>query len=364
MVSAHSYRKIRKQSEQYARCSAGKETKAPQRSGNTTGNGFLRHRFLPVRENKYPVLRQQRKTEREFFASLSHLANLYGFHLPQVAQHPFPFNITAAYNQAKERLKQLAPNLQLIIIQNETHTACLATVSVYNTGTTLYYVPVRPLIDLLKVKERRPAAQLILSIFSYLYHIVKLPYHRDESSYLSYCYEAMTEWYLDSGEWEKEDYKHNLQQLKTMRKGGDTIRKKISPLTHLNQFENRLKKFTPADNCETELLQLATEAFSLWQSNTQRSIFDSIPEQLLDPETDERITADRYLSFFWDSEDNIYESLMEYINSDLQEYGVIDEPVSIQFFDTPQHEPSHDLSFEINLFKLIDDLCTILNKLV
>lgn len=363
MVSAPTYRKIHSGTEQVAGCSTGKKAKTTQCANGDAGYGFLKHRFLPVRENKYALLQNRKAVDGEFFASLSNLAELYEFTPPDVSQQPYPVNIAIAYCQAKAILKIVSSDIHLIIVNDDNHIASLATVTVYNTGTTLYYIPVRPLYDLIKSGQNKQEVQLILSIFAYLYHIAKIPYYRDCSTYLFYCYDAISEWYLDSGEWDKEDYKENIRHLKTLRKGGDSIRKKMNQAIHLNQFEKRLKTFIPSGDTEIALLELATTAFDLMQTYPGRSIFDSIPESLIDPETDERITADRYLSFFWDSEDNIYDSLMEYVNSDLQEYGVIDEPVSMQFFDVPQDKPYHNLQFENKLFGLIENLCTVLNKL-
>lgn len=319
---------------------------------------------MPVSEgNHRELFSQQDQLEREFFTSLSNLANVYKFSLPDVSEKPFPYNVAYAYREAKEVLKEINPNLNLFIVQDEHRLACISTILNFDTGTILYYIPIRPLVDLLKFKKRQPVSDLILSIFSYLYQIVKIPYHRDNYSYLYYVYDVMTEWYVETGDWSRDEVKHHIQEINAMKKKGDVIHKMISAVIHLNEFNERLARFVPTNSFESELLEIANRIYSLWKSHPKRSIFDNIPEGLFNPEIEERVNAESYISFFWDSNGLIYDNLMEYVNSDFQECGVIEEPVSIQFFDTIQTGSTHDLSFETSLFALFEDLCTVLNKL-
>ncbi|MBW7892922.1 MAG: hypothetical protein H3C48_18230, partial [Chitinophagaceae bacterium] len=105
--------------------------------------------FAPVREDKYPELRNYRQVERAFFDSLKNLAALYEFALPDVAGHPFPLNIAHAYRYAREKVQAMRKDLQLIISHGPKSPATLTTFATYDIGLTLYYVPVRPLYDLL-----------------------------------------------------------------------------------------------------------------------------------------------------------------------------------------------------------------------
>jgi len=47
---------------------------------------------------------------------------------------------------------------------------------------------------------------------------------------------------------------------------------------------------------------------------------------------------------------------METVNCELQEYSEIDEPISMQLFDEPQNQITHDLSFEQEFFDLLNEL--------
>ncbi|PMX76362.1 hypothetical protein C1Y21_34515, partial [Pseudomonas sp. MPR-R2A3] len=54
----------------------------------------------------------------------------------------------------------------------------------YQTGSTLYYIPVMPLFEMLHDPKRKRTAHLLVSVCSYLYHIADIPYYRQENSYL------------------------------------------------------------------------------------------------------------------------------------------------------------------------------------
>lgn len=64
----------------------------------------------------------------------------------------------------------------------------------YNTGATLYYIPVIPLYQMLRNKNRKKTGLLLLSVCTYLYRIADIPYYRQEDSYLYWIYEMLTEW--------------------------------------------------------------------------------------------------------------------------------------------------------------------------
>lgn len=344
------------------RCRHRKKATTTQRTRSFIGNGFLNYSFPAVRENN-AALQNAVQVETEFFKSLAHLTNLYKIALPINTEYPFPLNIAEVYKRVKDMLNQVNPLLELIIIQDDNHAACLATVDSLTIGNTLYYIPVQAVYRLLKKKANMPMVRLILSVFAYLYQVVRIPYYRDSSSYMHYCYERMIEWYFDSSELTKKELQENQREFNQLRKGGDRVLNEIRKAIHLRTFGKRVAKFIPKDNWESSLLQVAATALTLWQSAPQRPVFSSIPEGLLYPEIEERLRPDCYLSFYWESNDHLYSMLMEYINSDLQEYGVIDEPVSIQLFDSPQCMASHDLQFEKKLFQLMDDLCELLNKI-
>jgi hypothetical protein len=337
------------------------ETKAENRPGGFDRNGFLKHRFIPVTDGQQEQLRQQEAVESDFFRSLSDLADLYLFTPLDVSGNVYPDNIRCAFRHAQLHVKAASPDVTLIVLQEENHPATLATFKPLNLPTTLYYVPVRPLWDLLQDTGQEPLAALLLSVFSYLYNVVRVPYYRDSSSYLYSTYEMISEWVEeDPDSLDTEDYEAQVVNLEAASGYGDQFREMLLDPSHLAVFEQRLNTFRPKDEQEKQLQQVCRKYFDLYQAYPGRSIFDNIHEGLYMPQEEERIYPEQYLSFFWAYDDCIYDSLFETVNAELQEKSVMDEPLALQLFDQPQLLEVYQLDFEEQLFELIEELNSLL----
>jgi hypothetical protein len=109
----------------------------------------------------------------------------------------------------------------------------------YNTGATLFYIPVSPLYRILHDPKRKANAHLLLSVCAYLYHIADIPYYRQEASYLYWMYEMMNDWV------EQDDYTEEtevyLSEIKQAEFIGDFIEQRIYNRINLTVFEQRLK---------------------------------------------------------------------------------------------------------------------------
>jgi len=345
------------------RCRAQDQT--PERTGGAGGHGFLNRRFAPLMEDETGLLKRRREMERDFNRSLQYLCSLYRVPVPSLQNQPFPLNIATAYEEIKAQLSTLAPGLELVVIEKEGSSATLATVQTYSTGTTLYYIPVRPLVDLLADPARQSEAELLLYVYAYLYHVADIPWFLHTGSFLDYTYEMLESWYTDDPEpGEEVATLERLAIFERMRSGGDALQKRLQPLRKLRGWRKCLRAFTPSSSAGQSLQKVAQSAWELYKAYPGRGIWESIQPELIDAEYDERIRPDHYLSFFWDSEDDLYDTLMDTINTSLQECIEADEPVSLQVFDQPQTAAIHSLDFEQKLFALIDDLCTALNKIV
>lgn len=354
---------------QKVRPAAGRRRRAqnqtPKRTGGTGGHGFLTHRFAPVTEDKDGILKNKVKMEREFLQSLQHLCSLYQIPAPSLKNQSFPLNILTAYREVQQHFATLAGGLELVVIETDHQTTSLATVQTYSTGTTLYYIPVRPMADLLADHTRQPEAELLLYVYAYLYHVVDIPWFLHTGNFLDYTYEMLEAWYMDSPEpGEEEATLETLAIFERMRSDSDALQKKLHTMRKLRGWSKCLRAFNPSSPAGQSLKKVAQSAWELYKAYRGRSIWKSIEPDLLYPEYDERIRADYYISFFWDSEDDLYDTLMDTINTSLLEYGVADEPVSLQVFDQPHTAVTHSLDFEQKLFTLIDDLCTVLNELL
>jgi len=362
MATASKYRTTGRLPRQAARQRRDKKKETQIRPAEFNGYGFLKTGFLPVTDTVREELKCTGKIEREFFTSLSNIAALYGFHPLDVRGKVFPYNILLAYHHAEAQVKKANPALQLIIIQDKEHAACLATVKQMDTGATLYYVPVKPLYELLQDKENKKSAELLLSVYTYLYQVAGIPYYRDSSSYMYYTYEMMDEWIKDNpADWDEDDFTAQVSCLNSLSYYGNIIRRKIRNAYNLQQFEKRVSQYRPKTADEEKLQELSRNFLSLYQQFPNRSIMDNIHDRIIEPQKDERIYPDQYISFYWDYKDCLYQSLFETVNMELQEKEVTEEPLSIQLFDKPQEKiQTHEMEFEIRFFDLLHELNDLL----
>ena len=154
------------------------------------GNDYLNHSFAPVQSEVYPGLHDTKQVQTAFFKSLKNLSVLYDLEYNRDHSIPYPDNMIYAFQKATKALATKS-DLDLVLIQNEQHIATVTTVKYFEINHTLYYIPVASLQRLLKDDAKMETANLILSIFSYLYKVHEIPYFTDDSSYLYYVYDRM-----------------------------------------------------------------------------------------------------------------------------------------------------------------------------
>lgn len=335
---------------------AAKQTS--QRTPISNANGFLNHCFRPFWGINIPSWKQ---AEQEFFNSISNICSLYGWPLPEITGIAFPQNVTGAYHQIKERL--IEQKMDCIIFRDNKRKACLATVKGYDTGYTLYYIPVRPLWLLLQNKEQEELSRIILLLFRYLYHIAGVPYYREES-YLYNQYETLTDWLENDldGDEEEQYREHQVQQMKLLKDAGDELFPLIAKSFKVTELNQAIKEYEQNKQQDINATKLAEDFLNLYNDYPSRSLHSSMQKQLLHPDQSDYIYLEQYLSFFWSSNDCFYDTLMDMINSELQEMGFQEEPVSIQYFDQPQEKEIHNFEFEQRFFQLADRLSELLNQ--
>ncbi len=362
METTSAIRKVRSLPRQAKGCRSDQKAEAKSRPCKFSGHGFLKHRFLPLTDISVGLLKGRVIMETEFFASLSNLAAIYNFEPLKVTNSVYPLNISNAFRHAASAVRSVNADLTLMMIQDGTHNACLATAKPYDLRSTLFYIPVRPLCDMLTHDRDRPLADLLFSVYAYLYKVVKVPYYRDNCTYLNGTYEMMKEWLEDSaGEYEEEDHKEQVASFDLLYQYGDKVKAEIEQPAHLNSFEMRLRQFKPVDEKEQQLHKVCRKFFALYSDHPERAVFDNVHEGIIEPQEEDRIYTEQLVSFFWDYGDSLYGSLLETINCEFQEKGITDEPTAMQLFDVPQQAVSlHQLDFEERLFELITELIDLL----
>jgi hypothetical protein len=252
------------------------------------------------------------------------------------------------------------PEMSLMLIKTDNGKYAFASYSELNTGTCLYYIPVRPFWDRCLAKDR--SAPLMTSVMAYLYQVAGIASYTDPYSYLNGCYEALEYWWADDeglSARERAAIDHAFQRAA---EGGRAVIKRIARISHLKQFRNRLAKFKPASPWEEELLALATAFHVLYQKYPVGKMDKNGGIELGEiGEDDFTVTPAQYLSFVWDLTDDLADPLLTHVNGDLQEAARIIEPMSMQIFDRPQKRVTVSLEYEATLFDLISDLCDLLN---
>lgn len=370
-TTAPTANRVRTLDEQNKRCQRNPKGQIQVCSDQRASNGFLRTTFLPrlkQTETAPPCKRNILKIERDFYKSLSQMAKHYKVEPIPTKNFEYPYNIAIALSDIEQKLKNKIVCCDAIrLVQDKTKTYFISEER-YSTGSTLYYIPVVPLYTMLKDKSRKKIANLILSVFSYLYHIADIPYYRQENSYLYWQYEMLTDWVEEDEENADTDYyKLELQQAKSI---GDEMEQKLFNPINLQRFEQRLNTIIPKDEFEGECLKMAVEANQLYQEYPSASIFRNAQRSATDPDEEDengyeddenRLTMDKYISFYADSKGSLSDNLYDTVNNEFNEYGEIQEPAISKCFDG---SPITDntLDFEIRLFTLLDNLIYLLNN--
>ncbi|RUT70210.1 hypothetical protein D0817_10325 [Flavobacterium cupreum] len=345
------------------RCGRGSKRQTQVSPCGNVANGFLKTAFLPrLRETQTVQACTERvKTESDFYQSLSKLAEHYKIEPMQTCQFQYPYNIALAMWDMEEKLTQSVLNWQEIRLVQDSKKTYFISEEKYSTGTTLYYIPIEPLYQMLHDPKRKRNAQLLISVCSYLYHIADIPYFRQENSYLYWMYEMHKEWVEQDDETdENEAYKLEFEKAKFI---GDCIEQKIFNPMSLQVFGQRLDTFKRSDAFDHECWQIACNAFVLYTEYPKASIYRNAPMREQDPDNDdddnETIGMEKYISFISHTKGWLYENLAESINNEFNEYAEMQEPTICKSFDK-KGITENSLDFENRLFALLDDMCSLL----
>ena len=335
------------------------ERQAEVRTNSNATNGILKCTFLPKLKTAQSVEACQ-KTERDFYKSLSKLSNHYSIEPMQTKDFEFPYKMALAMWDMENKVKRTNSNWDGFRLVKDSRKTYFISEERYNTGTTLYYIPVVPLFKMLKDPKRKKTAQLLLSVCSYLYHIAQIQYYRQEESYLYWLYEMMNDWVEQDEETEEtESYKSGLRNAEYI---GEKMEQKLFNRSNLKVFEQRLNRFKSVDMFDKECWQVACNAFALCTEYPNTTIFSNatLPEKdPYDNDENEIIGMEKYISFIADTKGWLYESLSDTINNEFNEYGAMAEPTISKRFDGSEI-PTANLDFENRLFGLLNDLSGIL----
>lgn len=332
------------------------------RSTHHASYDFLSQSFRPLSHFRGFQRSKTDKVEAQFFHSLGHLAKRFGLRTDSTKEESFPSNLLSAFQQAKEQLEKKSPRTDLIITEYKGETL-LATVEQLGIDHTLYYTSLNAL-DWLHQREDIPSFDLMLSIFAYLHQTVGMPLSTG-NDFLSGCYDAIADWLENSKDEyeEEEEWKENRRLITAMRRKRPILEKAVRDPANLAAFADRLRNYQPANKTQEQFKKIAAGFRQLQQQYPGHSFYRNIQSDHIDEPEEELAWPDHYFSFFWDDNGWLYESLMEYINGDLQERSIFEQPVAINYFNTLSAKPQSDLAFEKRLLEYCSELSYIAYQL-
>ena len=342
-------------------------------SDKSITNGFLKCTFLPkLKENNAQKLasdeqnltqiqRKNTKLESDFYQSFSQMAVHYRLNTMTTRHLGYPYNIALALDDIQKQLKNKVRDWEEIRLIEEKGKTYFVSEERYNTGAILYYIPIVPLYQLSKNPKRKQAVQLLQSVYSYLYHIAKVPYYRKQDSYLFWMYEMASEWITSDDE--NDETPIYFSEIKQTEQIGDFMEQKIYNQNNLTRFKDHLKSFKAKDSFDNDCFMLARKIFSLYQQYPNATIYQNLQSntETEEYESDTVVSMDKYVSFCSEAKGLLFQTLFEAVNSDLQEYATMQEPRVIKKFDG-RNIINNNLDFENRLFPLIEELIYILNN--
>lgn len=362
--------RIRRMDETSKRCRRDKKGSKAVGSRGNASHAFLKCSFLPKLKQNETVqsCKESKRMERDFYQSLLDLAEHYLIDPKPSQQYGYPYNMALAVHDLQQKLKNKTRDWEEIQLIRDKGKVYFTSEERYNTGATLYYIPVLPLYRLSKEKNYKKTFKLLLSVYSYLYHIVDIPYYRQEASYLYWMYDILEQWATE--DYETEDSSRFLAEIKYAEWVGDFMERKIYSSLNLQHFENRLHQFKAKDHFDGKCLEVARTAFDISVNFPNSTIFKNAQAHLNhdheDEEDDENyenmVTMDKYISFCADAKGCLFDQLFQSVNNELQEYGQMEEPVIIKYFKGSDVRQDN-LEFEHQIFDLISRLIDLMNEL-
>lgn len=349
--------RVRKLDETTQRCGRTAQGQTAVRSTCDVTNAFLAMQFYPrLHEPEIGEDYNAIKLEREFFKSLSNISKKLNINKLDCTDVPYPYNISASLAHLKTQLKLSMNDWREIRLVNDGQSTFFAREENYDTGSTLYYIPVIPLYTVLHKKETAKASKLLVAVYAYIYQVLAVPYYRNTDCYLNSMYEMLENSYHE----EEEEYQdeESLDEFNDAELIGDYIKELITDKQHLLSFQKLVDKFVPKNDFDKDVLLIATSFYEIFHSFPNVRIdckYFPLRYREINEEYDNPIALDNYVSFCASIKGNLFETLCDFVNNELQEYSEIDEPVRFLPFDNRKIE-NNDFDFETKVFDTIDNL--------
>lgn len=317
-------------------------------------NAFLKQRFYTRLQEPMEVADCDKdKLQRDFYKSLRLTSKKLGIKIRNTRRIPYPYNISASLIEFKKQLKVKTFDWKEVRLIHDNGSTYFAQEKRYDTGMTLYYIPVIPLYTILQKKETEKVGLLLLSLYAYLYQVLSIPYYRDEGCYLNHLYEILEDWAIN-----ERAGKITFTQIKDAKVIGDRVKELICDPIQLKSFGKRLRSFRPKTSFDNSCLIICQRFYETYRKYGKRRIDHNInPLRYRDEidETDRPVMLDDYVSFCASLKGDLFDTLCETASDEFQEYSEIDEPVRFVPYDQIDTDRGN-FDFETAVFGGIDDL--------
>lgn len=357
MATAPVIRRLRPQSQPPARCKSGTGQSAKKRTARTHRHGFLNHCFQPF----YSVgAANWNDTELSFFHSLRNICQFHGWTVPDVSGRAFPENITLAMAFLKQHEKV---GLNILLLQDAAHPACLATAKTFDTSYRLYYIPVRPLAQMQADARAQPLFEMLLHLFNYLYQVCGVPFYT-EPCYMDNEYDLIRNWIDEDDDPGENEYRQQQKRdLTEMAAAGNRLLPLLKQPFSLPAFRDAIAAFNAADGdiLGEAFQEVCAEFYKLSADYPKRQLRDNMHYEFNESAGNDQIYWENYISFYWSGNDHLNETLFDMVNNELQEMGYQEEPMAFQWFDTLPENLQYDFDFEARWFALVNRLTELLN---
>lgn len=349
------FRELDKATERCRRTAQGQKA---IRTTHDATNAFLTMQFYPrLQEPEMIEHCDKLQLEREFFKSLSTVSKKLNVKKPRFRNLPFPYNISESLIRLREQLKLNSGEWKEIRLIKEGNCTFFAKEDRYDTGMTLYYIPVIPLYTILHNKNTAKASKLLVAVYAYIYQVLGVSYYRNEDCYLNSMYEMLQNSYMDDED-ENQNDDEVFKECNDAELIGDCIKELITDPKNLRSFKKLIQSFKPKNDFEKDVLEISLSFYELFSTypnvRIDRKYFPLRYREMTD-EHERPITLDNYVSFCASIKGNLFETLCDFVNNELQEYSEIDEPTRFIPFDSRKLE-NNDFDFESKVFDSIDNL--------
>lgn len=325
-----------------------------------TTDAFLKQSFGSINAFGTRDSLEAFQVTKQIKRSLEYLHRLHRLPPVQLPSLAFPKNLYQAFGESEALLYQQQPALHVELMQDDKGKYMVATIQELDTKMTLFYLPLKALWILHRQKNTE-AFQILLGIYSYLYHQAGMATFQSGNYIWDTC-ECIEEYLInDETDIEKEELFEIKQEFTRFRRIAPILNKAITdptPFGRLPTLINEYQAFTPF---ASTLKNIAVALVNLHKACPNELFIQNLSSRWLYEQDEEPTYVEQYFSFCWSDKGWLMEQLESHVNVDLQEKSFLDVPCSVQLFDRPQKEVKHTMFYQEKILDLLNQLSALLN---